>query len=213
MENPIKVLLADDHQMFTEGLGALLDKEVDLKVVGHAKNGNQVIEQLPFCEPDVLVLDINMPGMDGIQTLHNIESLKLTVKVLILSTYDGAGFIEQVLKAGAKGYVLKGESWEEIRKGIREVAAGSIFYSKTIAPKIAAYYQDLQQPPNQRNGLSQREKEVLALIADGKTAPQIGDQLCIAPSTVDKHRRNILLKLNLQNSLQLVRFAIDEGYV
>lgn len=209
----IRILLADDHQTLTDSLGSLLSDVEDFEVIGKVHEGRSVLDFLKFNSPNVVVLDIGMPGIDGIEVLKEIRKTYSSIKVVILTSYYGEGYIEQVMCSGANAFVLKKDASEEVIKAIREVSTDNEFYSSSILPKIIKFFRENELSGKESSKLTKREKEVLRLIGEGKTATEIADVLFIASTTVDTHRRNLLTKLGLRNSLELVRYAIFRGYV
>lgn len=206
----INVLLADDHHMFIDGMKAMLEKEKDIKVVGDASNGDEVLSFLEKNLVDVVVLDIEMPETNGIETAKIIRKEYPKVKVLILSMYNKKTFILELMKAGAAGYILKDKSKEELIGAIYNVYKGQPHFGLEILSQIT-----LPEPSetNAEVQLSEREIEVLCLIAEGMTTKEVSKKLFISEATVNTHRRNLLQKIEVPNDKFLVRYAIKHKLV
>jgi DNA-binding NarL/FixJ family response regulator len=207
----IRVLIAEDHLMVRAGIRALLEKAGDIHVMGEASNGQEAIEMAEQLRPDVLIMDIMMPRMNGIQASENIQELKLPTYVLLLSMYSDAGFVHQALQCGVKGYVLKSSVSDELLWAVRAVASGKTFLSSPVSEIVVesainphTSLQDSQPLSN----LSPREKEILQLIAEEYTSAEIGKLLFISEKTVEKHRGRLMEKLNVRNLAGLVRLAV-----
>jgi DNA-binding NarL/FixJ family response regulator len=207
----IRVLIAEDHLMVRAGIRALLEKAGDIHVMGEASNGQEAIEMTETLKPDVLIMDIMMPRMNGIQAAENIGEMKLPTYILLLSMYSDEGFVHQALQCGVKGYVLKSSVSDELLWAVRAVASGKTYLSNpiseivvesTINPHLA------QQDSNPLSNLSPREKEILQLIAEEYTSAEIGKMLFISEKTVEKHRTKLMEKLNVRNLAGLVRLAV-----
>lgn len=205
----IKVLLADDHQMFIDGMKTNIQQDENITVVGEANNGQEVLDFLAANEVDVVVLDINMPVLDGIEATKEIKNTYPKVKVLILTMFKERDFIMKLLDIGAAGYVLKDKTSEELLMAINNVHNDIPHYGLEIM-SIAAM---AQKEKKEEVDLTNREKEVLCLIAEGFTTKEISTKLFIAEPTVNTHRRNLLQKLDVPNSQHLVRYAIRHGMI
>ena len=207
----IKVLIAEDHLMVRAGLRALLEKASDIYVIGEASNGQEAIAMTQELKPDVLIMDIMMPRMNGIQAAENIRDLKLPTNILILSMYSDAGFVHQALQYGVKGYVLKSSVSDELLRAIRTVANGQAYLSGPISELIVeSTFNPLPagKDNNPISSLSPREKEILQLIAEEHTSSEIAKLLFISEKTVEKHRAKLMEKLNVRNLAGLVRMAV-----
>jgi len=207
----IHVLIAEDHLMVRAGIRALLEKTSDIHVVGEASNGQEAVEMVEKHVPDVLVMDIMMPRMNGIQAAENIRKLKLPTHILLLSMYSDEGLIYQALQSGVKGYVLKSSVSDELLWAVHAVAEGKTYLSSQISEIMVenavnphAHGQDHGPLSN----LSPREKEVLQLIAEEHTSGEIAKLLFVSEKTVEKHRASLMEKLNVRNLAGLVRLAI-----
>jgi two-component system NarL family response regulator len=211
----IRILLVDDHQMMRDGLRSILDLEDDLDVVGEAGNGFEALEMARTRRPDVIVMDIGMKDLNGIEATRQILAQNPRAKVVALSTYSNETFVISMLEAGACGYVLKDAAVDEMRRAIRVVAEGHHFLSPEVAGSVVA--SRLRSPSQNQSGasapavLAPRERQILQLLAEGHTSAEIARQLHIATTTVDSHRRNIMKKLDLHSVAELTKYAIREG--
>jgi DNA-binding NarL/FixJ family response regulator len=206
----IHVLIAEDHLMVREGIRALLEKAGDIHVLGEASNGQEAIEMTEALKPDVLIMDIMMPRMNGIQAAENIRELKLPTHILLLSMYSDEGFVYQALQHGVKGYVLKSSVSDELLWAVRAVAGGKNYFSSSISEIVegVANPHSTHQDGDPLSNLSPREKEILQLIAEEYTSAEIGKMLFITEKTVEKHRSKLMEKLNARNLAGLVRLAV-----
>jgi DNA-binding NarL/FixJ family response regulator len=207
----IRVIIAEDHLMVRAGIRALLEKEGDIHVMGEASNGQEAIEMTQEHKPDVLVMDIMMPRMNGIQAAENIRDQKLPTHILILSMYADEGFVHRALQCGVKGYVLKSSVSDELIWAVRAVANGQTYLSSSISEIIiesVMHPRAASQPGDPLSTLSPREKEVLQLIAEEHTSSEIAKLLFISEKTVEKHRAKLMEKLNVRNIAGLVRMAV-----
>jgi DNA-binding NarL/FixJ family response regulator len=207
----IRVLIAEDHLMVRAGIRALLEKAGDIHVMGEASNGQEAIELTETLRPDVLIMDIMMPRMNGIQAAENIREKKLPTNILLLSMYSDEGFVHQALQSGVKGYVLKSSVSDELLWAVRAVAGGKTYLSTPIAETVvesATHTHSALQDGDPLSILSPREKEILQLIAEEYTSAEIGKMLFISEKTVEKHRTKLMEKLNVRNLAGLVRLAV-----
>lgn len=210
----IKVLLADDHMVVRLGLKALIDGEPDMDVVGEASNGLEAIEQARALWPDVIVMDISMPEMDGLEATRRIRGELPQCQILILTVHAQERYLFPVLKAGGAGYVLKSTVDTELLDAIRTVAKGGAFlYPSATRMVLEDYLNQLQNAPQQDayEHLREREREVLKLLALGHTASQIADKLTLSPKTIETYRSRIMEKLNLHSRVDLVQYALARG--
>jgi len=207
----IRVVIAEDHLMVRAGIQALLEKAGDIHVLGAASNGLEAIEAVQELDPDVLIMDIMMPRMNGIQAAENIREKKLPAKILLLSMYSDPGLVHQALQSGAKGYVLKSSASDELLRAVRAVANGETFLSNPVSEILIESVinpnltRDEDDPLSM---LSPREKEIMQLIAEEHTSSEIADMLYISEKTVEKHRAKLMEKLNVRNLAGLVRLAV-----
>ena len=207
----IRVLIAEDHLMVRAGIRALLEKAGDIHVLGEASNGQEAIEMTEALKPDVLIMDIMMPRMNGIQAAENIREMKLPTHILLLSMYSDEGFVHQALQCGVKGYVLKSSVSDELLWAVRAVASGKTYLSSPISEIVvesATHPHAAAQDGDPLSNLSPREKEILQLIAEEHTSAEIGKMLFISEKTVEKHRTKLMEKLNVRNLAGLVRLAV-----
>jgi DNA-binding NarL/FixJ family response regulator len=206
----IRVIIAEDHLMVRAGIRALLEKAGDVNVMGEASNGQEAVELTQELKPDVLIMDIMMPRMNGIQAAENIRDQKLATNILILSMYADAGFVHQVLHCGVRGYVLKSSVSDELILAVRAVANGQTYLSVPISELIIESVMNphASQPGDLLSSISPREKEILQLIAEEHTSGEIAKILFISEKTVEKHRARLMEKLNVRNIAGLVRMAI-----
>jgi DNA-binding NarL/FixJ family response regulator len=213
----IRVLLADDHMIVREGLRALLEAEGDVEVVGEAQTGRQAVQLTRRLRPDVVVMDIAMPLLNGLEATRRIVKAVPTTRVLILSAHSDDEYIRQVILLGAAGYLIKQTSADLLSKAIREVEKGNTFFSPSIANRLQSL--SLESPDGcgvlrrKKAGLSSREVEVLQLIAEGKANKQVAAELGISIKTVEKHRQHLMSKLDLHDTAGLTRYAIAAGII
>lgn len=210
----VNILLADDHQITRTGLKALIEKETDFQVIAEAENGRQAVQLALKLEPDVIVMDINMPDLNGIDATRQITAELPDVKVIALSMYADKRYVIGMLKAGVSGYLLKNCAFEELTAAIRSVVKGRNYMSSEVADKVMKGYADNLKSGEQAVedvALSAREREVLQLLAEGKSSSEIADALFISVKTVSTHRKKIMEKLNTDNLADLIKFAIREG--
>lgn len=207
----IRVLIAEDHLMVRAGIRALLEKAGDIHVLGEASNGQEAIEMTEALKPDVLIMDVMMPRMNGIQAAENIHEMRLPTNILLLSMYSDEGFVQQALQHGVKGYVLKSSVSDELLWAVRAVAGGKTYLSTLISEIIvesAIHPHSALQDGDPLSSLSPREKEILQLIAEEYTSAEIAKMLFISEKTVEKHRTKLMEKLNVRNLAGLVRLAV-----
>lgn len=216
--NKIRVMVVDDHDIVRYGICSVLKSSPDIEVVGEASNGVQAVDQFNDLMPDVVLLDISMPEMNGIETTRTIVRNHSNARVLILTMHLNEEYLNQVLSAGASGYILKNTEIGEMLNAIRTVAQGRQIFSAPISTlmtekyvRSAQYNQDSKDSDNP--SLTKRETEILQKIADGKTSQEIAEILFISPRTVDTHRANLIQKLGVKNSAGLVRYAIENQLV
>jgi DNA-binding NarL/FixJ family response regulator len=213
----ITVLLADDHQLVREGFRSLLKHEPDIEVVGEAATGREAVQLTRKLRPAVVVMDIAMPLLNGLEATRQIRKDFPDTKVLILSAHSDDAYVEQVTSLGAAGFLLKQDSSHILATAIREVLKGKAFYCPSISKRLQDRSQKsaAQRRPSQKSGnrLSSREREVLQLIAEGKANKQIAAELGVSFKTVDKHRQHLMAKLNIHDTAGLTRYAISSGII
>ncbi len=209
----IKILLADDHLMIRDGIKLMLKKSLGMEIVAEASNGAEVISYLEkyASKIDIVLMDINMPEMNGIEATQIITDKFKPVKVLVLTMHAEGTYITNMLKAGALGYVLKESGTDELITAIKTVANGQKYYTNEVSVTLINSLMSDDKPKDSQ--LSERELEVLAHIATGETNKKIGDKLCISGRTVETHRRNILEKLAVKNTAEMIRYAIENRIV
>ncbi|MDX2301452.1 MAG: response regulator transcription factor [Microscillaceae bacterium] len=211
-ENTINIIVADDHQMFLDGLRSLLKDISYINIIGFATHGQQVLDLLRYHSVDVVVLDVEMPVMDGVETSIRIKEHYPDVKILALTMYKEEGFVTRMVQAGISGYILKERSQEELVEAIKNVYQGHEHYDRKITNVIINSIKDTTT--NKKTILTKSEIKVLTLIGKGLTTPEIANQLCISPNTVNTHRRNIIEKLGLPGGTKgLVKYAVENGYI
>ncbi|MEX0273837.1 MAG: response regulator [Flavobacteriaceae bacterium] len=206
----IQIIIADDHEIVLEGIISLIDPNDGIEIKGTASNGEQVVPLLEGNQVDIAVLDINMPGIDGIDLTKLIKEKHPSVKILILSMYNEIGYIRKAIEAGAHGYILKNKGKEEFTTAIKEIHQGRDYFGEEVKTTLIASHRSKEVHGEIR--LTKREKEVLHLIANGYTTPQISESLHIANSTVETHRRNLIEKTGVGSTKGLVKYAIENGY-
>jgi len=213
--NQIRVLLVDDHAILREGLRARLELEPDLQVVGEAEDGRAAVEQARKLHPDVVVMDISMPLLNGIEATRQIKCLPDKIEVLVLSMHDDEGYIRQALTAGALGYILKDADARELIDAIRAINKGEAVLSSAITRLVIEDYLRFGEirPTDENDCLTPREREVLQLIAEGYTNKQIAKMLNISIKTVQVHRTNMMKKLDLHDRGELIKYAIQKKII
>jgi two-component system response regulator NreC len=209
----IKVLVADDHQIMREGLRAMLEKEHDIVVLGEAEDGRMIERLARDLAPDVIIMDVAMPDLNGIEATRQIVAELPGVKIIALSMHDDRRFVLNMLKAGAAGYMLKDSAFTDLAKAIRMVMSGKTYLSHEVTDIVVKDYVSSSQPAESSafQLLSPREREVLQLLAEGKTSALIGEKLHISVKTVETHRQQIMVKLKIRSVAELTKYAIREG--
>ena len=207
----IRILLADDHAVLRAGLRALLSAQGDLEVVGEASDGGEAVRLTQTLRPDVVVMDIGMPGVGGIDATARIKRDLPGVRVLILSMHDDRGYLRQVLRAGASGYVLKKAADTELLAAIRAAARGEVFLDPALAKALVEDVLEPRAMGGDTPPLSDRERDVLRLIAHGHTNQQVADRLCISVKSVETYKARLMEKLSLKGRAELVRYALQHG--
>jgi DNA-binding NarL/FixJ family response regulator len=214
-QDDVRVLLVDDHDLFRTGLRNLLEEQGALQVVGEGANGSEAVRLVRELAPDVVVMDLNMPAMSGVEATRHITALSPLTRVIVLTISDEDSDVLDAIVAGACGYLLKDASIDDVVTGIRSAAVGASLISPTIASKVLqrvrASTADIDMAESIRTELSDRELQVLKLIANGKDNAQIAADLVISPKTVKNHISNILMKLQIQNRIQAAVYAVRSG--
>lgn len=209
----LRVLLADDHALIRDGLGSLIDVQPDMLVVGGAADGREALEKAAETDPDIVLMDISMPVLDGIQATRRLKRDRPAVKVLALTAYDNQAYLAQLLEAGADGYVLKKMAAKDLIEAIRVVAAGGTYLDPHLSGRGGAGPDPRLRGELRRGELTSREQEILTLIATGYTNKEISSRLGISVKTVEAHKGNIMAKLELKNRADAVRYALDRGWL
>ncbi len=212
-QNMATLLLVDDQSILLDGLEALLGTMPELSLAGRCTNGTEAVEQAAALQPDLVIMDVNMPGMDGIEATKRLLKRSPESRVLIMSMYGHKEFVREVMDAGAWGYLLKNTGKEELRMAINEILGGR----KHIAPELKRLLEQGDRFKDRRgedgyHPLSKRELQIVKLILAERTTPEIAEQLFLSPDTVETHRRNILHKLDCRNTAGLVKYAMERGW-
>jgi DNA-binding NarL/FixJ family response regulator len=209
----IRVLLADDHKIVRDGLRTLLEKQADIAVLGEAEDGREALQLAGKLSPDVVVMDIAMPELNGIEATRQILSEYPGIKIVALSMHSDKRFVSEMLKAGASAYLLKDCAFEELITAISTIMKGKIYLSPGIAGVVLADYirNDRKSEPSVFSQLSDREREVLQLMAEGKSTKEVAAHLNVSIKTVETHRTNIMTKLDIHSIAELTKYAIREG--
>jgi DNA-binding NarL/FixJ family response regulator len=209
--NRIRILLADDHTVVRQGFRAILAQQPDIQIVGEAGNGKEVLALAQSTAPDVVVMDVAMPELNGMEATRRLIAAMPQVKILALSMHKDAIYVREMLKAGARGYLLKDSGEQDLLEAVRAVSRGGEYISPALQPALASAWKVGGSTPLDQ--LTSREREVLQLIAEGKTNKEVANLLNISAFTVDAHRGRIMEKLNVHNVNELVRFAVRNGLV
>ncbi len=209
----IKVLIADDHQIIREGLRVMLEKEPDIKIVGEAEDGRMAERLARELLPDVIIMDVGMPDLNGIEATRQITATSSGIKIIALSMHDDRRFVLNMLEAGAAGYILKDDAFKSLSKAIRMVVINKAYFSHKLADlaETKGFTGPSRLKSMDSSSLSGREREVLQLVSEGKTSNQIAEDLHISAKTVETHRQQVMLKLNIKNVAELTKYAVREG--
>jgi DNA-binding NarL/FixJ family response regulator len=215
MSDKIRVMLVDDHTILRDGIKAMLSISSDIVVVGEAEDGQEALELVGELQPDLVLMDIAMPRMDGLEATRRLKEMHKGIKVVILTQHDNREYVFPILKAGADGYVLKKAAGTELVSAIRAVHSGGTFLYPSVAKTVVENYLNPEQTVSERRHpkLTERETEVLKLIAEGRSNQEIADQLFLSVKTVMGHRTNIMEKLDLHSRTELVKYAIRTGLI
>ncbi len=211
-----RILIAEDNRLLREGLAIMIDSEESLEVAGEAENGLEAVKYTLKYKPDLVMIDLSMPKMDGISAIKEIRRQNPETLIFALTLYDSEEFILACFDAGVQGYCLKDASQEDLLKAIQVVLSGKMYIYPGIAGKVMEGYRKAKNVPHEKtpwDTLTWREREVLKAVGEGYSSKQIADFLCISPKTVERHRSNIMNKLNLHNVSNLTAFAIQKGLV
>lgn len=216
MSKRIRLVLADDHFVVRSGLRMLLESQTDMEIVAEAETGREAVEKVKTLQPDVVLMDIQMPDMNGIDAARRIKEVAPQTAVLALTMHEDDHYFFEMLHAGASGYVPKRAAPDELINAIRTVSAGQVFLYPSLASRLVQDYlkrAEAGDQPMVQDDLTPRELEVLTLIAGGMTNAEIGERLVISVKTVDRHRENIMRKLNMHSRIDLVKYALKMGLI
>lgn len=209
----IKILIADDHAIFLDGIASLLEKKPDIEIIGKAENGIKALELLEKRNADLVILDLSMPEMDGVELVKNIQKKYPQTKTLVVSTHSNTQIISRLIRLGINGYLLKNTDATIFIQAIHSIVDGKNYFAEEVFEKHLNNCLQLQKQTLETVELSSREKEILTLVAQGFTAAEIAEKAFISLNTVNTHRQNLLSKLNAKNLVGLVKYAIENGYV
>ncbi len=217
-EQRIKVLIADDHELIRYGITSVIHACDDIEVICEASSGMEAIELFKQMRPDVCILDITMPERNGIETTRSILEIDPDARILILTMHIGEEYLNEVIDAGANGYMLKNSDRNELLDGIRAIHNGEKAFSSSVSRLMGECYmrnmqKSKEQPESEKVKVTKREREIIQLIAEGHTSSEISQILFISPRTVDTHRTNLMNKLDLKNAAGLVRYALENGLI
>jgi DNA-binding NarL/FixJ family response regulator len=216
MRKPHRILIVEDHRILREGLRSLLSSNPDLEVAGEAADGLEAVRAVESCAPELVLIDLAMPRMDGLDAIREIKNKSPDVKVLVLTVNKAEEYVLAALKAGANGYLLKDATYAELKLGIEYVLSGKTYLSPEVSARMVTSYIEGAAPEKANSSLdtlTQRERQVLKLVAEGYPNRRIADYLCISVKTVEKHRSNLMKKLDLHNASELTSFALEKGLV
>jgi DNA-binding NarL/FixJ family response regulator len=212
----IKIVIADDHTIFRQGLRMLLAQEDDMEVVGEAADGIEALELAKKCNPDIILLDIAMPNMDGVKVAGKIKKSLPQTKIIVLTSYSDDQFLFEFLKLGVSGFVLKDSASQELIYSIRKSNEGMVFFDPSVSKKVMEKFAQVSGGKSDfvnYGKLSDREKEVLRLVAEGCATKEVAEKLYISPKTVENHRANIMKKLNIRDRTGLTKYALRLGLI
>jgi two-component system, NarL family, response regulator NreC len=209
----IKVLIADDHQLFREGLVNLITSAPDIEVIGEAKDGLEATKKAKKLKPDLILIDIGMPVMNGIEAARMIKKDDPQIKIIAVSMHSDRQFVKGVLEAGADGYLLKNCTYRQLMDAIQSVISGKKYLSDDITEMVIQGYLDPEDESESRTDLSEREIEVLKLYAEGKSTREISERLFISVKTVGTHKQHIFEKLGIKSNADMIKYAIKEGLI
>jgi DNA-binding NarL/FixJ family response regulator len=216
MEKPHRIVIVEDHRILREGLRSLLSSNPDFEVVGEAADGREAIRCVEKCKPDLVLMDLSMPKMDGLDAIGEVKNRCPNAKLLVLTVHKAEEYIFESLKAGADGYLLKDATHEELTLAIKNVLDGKPYLSPGISGKLVEGYLEgrkISTSSSKAEILTQRERQILKLIAEGHKNKEIADFLCISIKTVEKHRANLMKKLNLHNASAITAYALEKGVI
>jgi DNA-binding NarL/FixJ family response regulator len=209
----LRIFLADDHRLFRDGLRTLLEQQVDIEVIGEATDGQTTLNAVQSLLPDIVLLDVSMPGLNGIETVRKLKIEQPSVRVIMLSMHSDQRFVIESLRAGASGYIVKDSAIDELLSAIRSVSKNQMYLSQVLAASVVKDYINMT---SDRTGsvfsiLSAREREVLQLLAEGKSTKEIAGDMNVSIKTIETHRKQIMDKLDIHSIAELTKYAIREG--
>jgi two-component system, NarL family, response regulator NreC len=208
----VTLIVADDHPIVLQGLRHLLEGEPEFRIMGEAGDGIEALRLVERLKPDILVVDMMMPGLNGLEVLRQIKKISPTTRTIVLSMQSADAYVVEALKNGAAGYVLKETGPGELVRAVREVIQGNQFLSAKLSERFLACGQRIEATPlDAYETLTAREREILQMTVEGRTSAEIGERLIISPRTVEVHRSNLSIKLGIKNQADLIRFAIKRG--
>jgi DNA-binding NarL/FixJ family response regulator len=217
MKSKISILIAEDHALLRSGIRTLLDREPDMQVIGEAATGEAAVQFVRERMPDVVLMDLNMPGRGGLAAIAEIVQLSAAIKILVVTMHKTDEYIYETLRSGVVGYILKESAHDELVDAIRRVLEGKIYVSPEVSQAVISHMvsapRNSEPERNPLGKLSERELEVFRLVAEGYANKQVARQLNLSVKTVEKHRSNVMRKLNLRNAANLVSFAISVGLI
>jgi DNA-binding NarL/FixJ family response regulator len=216
MGQKVRIVIAEDHTILREGLKSLLSSNPDFEIIGEAEDGREAIRCVEKFKPDLILMDLSMPRINGLDAIKEIKKRFSETKILVLTVHKTEEYILATLKSGADGYILKDSTHAELVLAVKNVLSGKHYISPGISEKVIEGYLEGKKTLKRKSSwetLTQREREILKLIAEGYKNKEIGDYLCISPKTVEKHRANLMEKLDLHNIQALTTFAIEKGLV
>jgi two-component system, NarL family, response regulator NreC len=214
MVTKTRILICDDHTLFVEGLKAMLRNEPSLEIVGEARDGRQAVEQVKHLKPDVLLMDVSMPDMNGFDATRQVHNFDPTVKVLILTMHDEEELVARCLEAGAAGYIIKDAPASQLLYAIEMVQKGERYLSPVVLKKVMeTYVKNTNRPQTSYDRLSPREREVLKLLAEGLSVKEIATRLDLSVKTVDAHKTNLMKKIGVHDRAELIKYAIQKKLI
>ena len=215
MADPLRIVVADDHAIVRQGLKLLIDRQPEMTVIGEAADGNSVLECVRALKPDIVVMDISMPGMNGLLATRALKQQQPGVAVIVLTRHDEDSHLEELLRAGASGYVLKQSPPPELLQAIRAVAAGGIYLDPAVSDRVAdgLLGSRTDHPQQPQATISERESQVLRLVAVGHSNKEIADRLAISVKTVELHKANAMRKLGLAGRVDVIRYGVLQGWL
>ena len=209
---PVTIILVDDHPIVRQGMRYLLESEPEFKVMGEAGDGVEALLLIERLKPNILVVDMMMPGLNGLEVLRQVKHTSPDTRAIVFSMQSADAYVVEALKNGAAGYVLKETGPSELVNAVREVTQGNQYLSAKLSERLHITRQNVMETPSDAyETLTTREREILQMTAEGRTSQEVGDKLMISPRTVEVHRSNLMNKLGLRNQTELIRFAIKRG--